>query len=136
MVMKKFLQTNGNWFFFTGLFTLMCLASHAQFTETKEFVKRFAIQPETRIDITNKYGKIELNTWKKDSVVIQFKMEINEKKPTKLKETLDNFNFDISNSQHYLIIKTQVDKNRNQFESELQNLKKPCCKPAGVSAST
>jgi hypothetical protein len=107
----------------TGLFFLISSAVNAQFSETREFVKRFKIQPETRIDITNKYGRIELNTWDKDSVVIQFRMVINEKKPDKLKKTLDNLDFDISNSQHYLIVKTQVDKNRNQIESELLKFK-------------
>ena len=107
----------------SGALFLIGLAANAQFTETREFVKRFKIQPETRIDITNKYGKIELNTWDKDSVVIQFKMEINEKKPDKLAKTLGNLDFDISNSQHYLVVKTQVDKNRNQVESEFLKFK-------------
>jgi hypothetical protein len=102
---------------------LSSLSVQAQFTETREFVKRFQIQKDTRIDLTNKYGKIELNTWKKDSVVIQFHMEINEKKPDKLTKTLDNLDFDISNSQYYLIVKTQVDKNRSQIESELVKFK-------------
>lgn len=102
---------------------LMRLPVSAQYSETREFVKRFRIQPETEIDITNKYGRIELNTWNKDSVVIRFRMEINEKKPDKLKKTLDNLDFDISNSQHYLVVKTQVDKYRNQIESELKNFK-------------
>ena len=123
MVMKNFLKTNGSRLLISGIFALMSLASYAQFTETKEFVKRFAIQPETRIDITNKYGRIELNTWEKDSVVIRFKMEINEKKPIKLEKTLDNLDFDISNSQHYLVVKTQVDKNRSQIENEFQKFK-------------
>ena len=107
----------------SGFLFLASLEANAQFTETREFVKRFKIQPETRIDITNKYGKIELNTWDKDSVVIRFKMEINEKKPDKLAKTLGNLDFDISNSQHYLVVKTQVDKNRNQVESELLKFK-------------
>jgi hypothetical protein len=107
----------------TVLFVLSGLTVNAQFSESREFVKRFRIQPETRIDITNKYGRIELNTWKKDSVVIWFKMEINEKKPDKLKKTLDNLDFDINNSQHYLIVKTQVDKYRSQIESELLKFK-------------
>jgi len=106
-----------------GAFLLNGLIVNAQFTETREFVRRFKIQPETRIDITNKYGKVELNTWKKDSVVIKFRMEINEKKPIKLEKTLDNLDFDISNSQHYLIVKTMVDKNRSQIESEFLKFK-------------
>jgi hypothetical protein len=102
---------------------LMSLSANAQYSETREFVRRFRIQPETEIDITNKYGRIELNTWKKDSVVIRFRMEINEKKPDKLKKTLDNLDFDITNTQHYLVVKTQVDKYRSQIESELKNFK-------------
>ena len=105
------------------LFLLTGLNVRAQFTETREFVRRFSIKPETRIDITNKYGRIELNTWEKDSVVIKFRMEINEKKPVKLEKTLDNLDFDISNSQYYLVVKTQIDKNRSQIESELQKFK-------------
>jgi hypothetical protein len=102
---------------------LMGFSVSAQYSEKRELVKRFRIQPETEIDITNKYGRIELNTWKKDSVVIRFHMEINEKKPDKLKKTLDNLDFDITNTQHYLVVKTQVDKYRSQLESELKNFK-------------
>ena len=109
--------------FVVSLFVLTGLNVNAQFTETREFVRRFSIKPETRIDITNKYGRIELNTWEKDSVVIKFRMEINEKKPVKLEKTLDNLDFDISNSQYYLVVKTQIDKNRSQIESELQKFK-------------
>ena len=123
MVMKLYIRKISIRLCISGLFLLNCLSGFAQFTETREFVRRFKIQPETRIDITNKYGRIELNTWKKDSVVIRFKMEINEKKPDKLKKTLDNLDFDISNSQHYLIIKTHVDKERSQVESELLKFK-------------
>lgn len=123
MVMKTQLNKTGISFLLTELFFLMSLVVNAQFTETREFVKRFRIQPETRIDITNKYGRIELNTWKKDSVVIQFKMVINEKKTIKLEKTLDNLDFDIINSQYYLIVKTQVDKNRSQIESEFLKFK-------------
>ena len=118
---------NKKWKLVIALLTVLLLISggavNAQYVESREFVRRFKIQPETRIDITNKYGRIELNTWKKDSVVIWFKMEIREKKPDKLKKTLANLEFDISNSQHFLIVKTQVDKYRTQIESELLKFK-------------
>jgi len=123
MVMNKKYIKKGIPILISVWIILFSLSAHAQFTETREFVKRFKIQSETRIDITNKYGKIELNTWKKDSVVIQFRMEINEKKPDKLTKTLDNLDFDISNSPYYLIVKTQVDKNRSQIENELVKFK-------------
>ncbi len=114
-----------------GLFLLIGQSASAQFTETREFTKRFRIQPETRIDITNKYGKIELNTWKKDSVVIRFRMEINAKKPDKLSKMLSELDFDVSNSQHYLIVKTQIDQNRSQIESELLKFKETILQTSG-----
>jgi hypothetical protein len=107
----------------SGFLFLIGQTANAQFTESREFTKRFRIQPETRIDITNKYGRIELNTWEKDSVVIRFRMEINAKKPDKLGKMLNELDFDISNSQHYLIVKTQIDQNRSQIESELLKFK-------------
>lgn len=115
----------------TGLWLLVTLAVNAQFSESREFTRRFRIQPETRIDITNKYGRIELNTWKKDSVVIRFRMEITQRKPDKLKKTLDNLDFTISNSQHYLVVKTQVDKYKSQLESELQKFKETMLSESG-----
>jgi hypothetical protein len=102
---------------------LFHLSVEAQFTETRDFMKRFKVLAETRIDITNKYGKIELNTWNKDSVVIQFHMEVNEKKPDKLMKSLEKLDFDISNSPYYLTVKTQVDKTRSPIESELLKFK-------------
>ena len=47
---------------------------HAQFTETKEITKHFKISPETIIEITNKYGKIDIKNWDKDSVVFEIKI--------------------------------------------------------------
>ena len=97
--------------------------AQAQFTETREFQKRFAVTPQTSIEIANKYGKIELVTWEKDSVVIDVKMKVEEKKMDRLDKTLDNIDFDFTDSPHYLIIRTIVDKNRSQLESEFLKFK-------------
>lgn len=123
MVMKK---NSGKIFripVITGMLVFLCISVQAQFTETREFVKRFKVNPDTKIEITNKYGRIELNKWEKDSVVIRFRMEINEKKKDRLDKTLGNLDFDITNTAPYLIVKTQVDKNRSQLESEFNHFK-------------
>lgn len=115
----------------SGILLLVTCSVQAQFTETREFVKRYKLSAEARIDITNKYGKIELNTWKKDSVVIRFKMEVNEKKPDRLKSTLAGLDFDITNNQHYLIVKTQLDNNRSQLENEFLKFKETMLQTSG-----
>ena len=108
-----------------GLFITIATigTANAQFTETREFQKRFAVNPGTSIEITNKYGTIELITWEKDSVVIDVRMKIEEKKVSRLDKTLDNIDFDFTSSTHYLIARTIVDKNRSQLENEFLKFK-------------
>ena len=99
------------------------MTARAQFTETREFEKRFKVSPGQSIEITNKYGKIELITWDKDSVVIEVKMKVEEKKLSRLDKALDNIDFDFTESQHYLIGRTIADKNRTQLGSEFLKFK-------------
>lgn len=95
----------------------------AQYTESRELHKRYAVKPGTSIEITNKYGTIELNTWDKDSVAIDVIMKVEEKKQSRLDKTLDNIDFDFTNGPTYLIARTIVDKNRSQLESEFMKFK-------------
>lgn len=95
------------------------LFAHAQFTETKEISKRFKVTPETRIEISNKYGKIELNTWDKDSVVFEIKIRVEAKKLSKLEKSVDDIDFEFTSSQHFLIARTKVGEKLSPIEKEL-----------------
>lgn len=114
-----------------GLLFFMPVIANAQFSETREFEKRFRIQPDTRIEITNKYGFIELNTWNKDSVYIKVEIKVEEKKLDKLEKTLDGIDFDFTNSPHYLIARTLVGETRNQLENELIKFKESLLQAGG-----
>lgn len=94
-----------------------------QFTETKQIDKRYKVSPETRIEITNKYGKIALNTWDKDSVVFEIKIKVEDKKLSKLEKAISEIDFDITNSQHFLIFRTKVGENLSTLEKEFQRFK-------------
>lgn len=96
---------------------------NAQFTETKEISKHFKVSPETRIEISNKYGKIELNTWEKDSVIFEIKIRVEEKKLSKLERSMEEIDFDFTDSQHFLIARTTVGENRSGFEKEILKFK-------------
>lgn len=97
--------------------------ANGQFTETKEIQKQFKVSPETRIEITNKYGKVELNTWDKDSVVIEIKIRVEEKKLSKLEKSIDAIDFDFTHNQHFLIAKTIVDQNKSGLGKEILKFK-------------
>ncbi|MBT3386279.1 MAG: hypothetical protein HN778_06260 [Prolixibacteraceae bacterium] len=95
----------------------------AQFTETKEISKHFKVTPETRIEISNKYGKVELNTWEKDSVIFEIKIRVEEKKLSKLEKSIEEIDFDFTSSQHFLIVRTEVGQNRSGLEKEILKFK-------------
>ncbi len=95
----------------------------AQFTDTKEITKQYKVTPQTRIEISNRYGKIELNTWEKDSVVIKINIRVEEKKLSRLEKSMDDIKFDFTDSQHFLIARTQVGENLSSIEKEIQKFK-------------
>jgi hypothetical protein len=109
--------------------TAMCVSfllpqqAMAQFADSKEIKKEFKVTPETRIEISNKYGKVELNTWDKDSVIIEIKIKVEEKKLSKLEKSMEEIDFDFTNSQHFLVARTTVGENRSPLEKELLKFK-------------
>lgn len=102
---------------------LFPLLANGQFTETKEISKRFKVTPETRIEISNKYGKIEINTWDKDSVIFDIKIKVEEKKLSKLEKSIDDIDFEFTNSQHFLIARTKVGESLSSLEKEFMRFK-------------
>lgn len=95
----------------------------AQFTESKQINKRFKISTETRVEITNKYGKIKINTWEKDSIVFDVKIKVEDKKLSRLEKLIREIDFDFINSTHFIIAHTKVGENRSSLEKEVVNFK-------------
>lgn len=106
-----------------GIILLIPFLVAAQFTESKQISKRYKISPETRIEITNKYGNIKINTWEKDSVVFDIKIKVEDKKLSRLEKQISGIDFDFINSQHFIIARTKVGENRTILEKEVLNFK-------------
>lgn len=95
----------------------------AQFTETKSVNRRFKVSPETRVEIANKYGKIKINTWNKDSVIFDIKVRVEDKKLSKLEKTISGIDFEVTSNSHFLIVRTKVGETSSTLGKEMQNLK-------------
>jgi hypothetical protein len=96
--------------FVAGFILMIPLFVLAQFTESKQISKRYKISPETRIEITNKYGNIKINTWEKDSVVFDIKIKVEDKKLSRLEKQISGIDFDFINSQHFIIAVQKLEK--------------------------
>lgn len=118
--------------FFAFIAWIIPNLAQAQFTETKEINKSFKVTPETRIEISNKYGKVELNTWEKDSVIFEIKIKVEEKKLSKLEKAIEDIDFDFTQSQHFLIARTSVGKNLSGFEKEILKFKETILQSDGT----
>lgn len=95
----------------------------AQVSKTKHLSKGFKIDKSTIVDIGNKYGDITINTWNKDSVYVEITYEVQEKNQEKLNKKLEELNFELTQSGHYLVINTVISGNKNMFISELSKFK-------------
>ncbi|MDO8952019.1 MAG: hypothetical protein Q7U86_05295 [Draconibacterium sp.] len=109
--------------FVAGFILMIPLFVAAQFTESKQIIKRYKISPETRVEITNKYGNIKINTWEKDSAVFEIKIRVEDKKLSRLEKQISGIDFDFINSQHFIIARSKVGENRSTLEKEVLNFK-------------
>ncbi len=103
----------------------------AQFTETKEISKQFKVSSGTQIEFTNKYGKIDVKTWTKDSVAFQINIRVEAKKLSKLEEAISDMDFDITHNDHYVIVRTIVEKNKSTIGKEISRFKESLLKSDG-----
>ncbi len=84
-------------------------------TYSERIVKKFNVKSSSSVEVTNKYGKIHVITWNKDSVkvIIDFRIKTNnEKKMAKYK---DNIKFDFVKTDNYLIAKTLIRNSKGAF---------------------
>lgn len=109
--------------YFIWVLGLISFSSQAQFSDTRQVVRQFSVSPETQIEIANKYGKIDINTWDKDSAVFEISIKVEEKKLSKLEESMRNIEFDVTSSVNYLIVRTEVEKNKGGLAKEFKKFK-------------
>ncbi len=61
------------------LFPIMSLINNAKkkYTKKREINKSFSVNSNAKVSINNKYGKIEINTWNKNTVNIKVEISVN-----------------------------------------------------------
>jgi serine protease inhibitor len=95
-----------------------------EYSETIHETRSYKVSAVTTVDITNKYGKIHIHPWDKDSV--RFKIEViveadTRSKFEKLKEGID---FQFTGTEYYVMAKTEVGSKYTSLLDELKGLTK------------
>lgn len=92
----------------TGLLLLlMVIGAAAQNpSETRSYMKTFPVGKETTLEVTNKYGTIEITTWKKDSAYIRAELKAYAPTQEKLTPLFDGITIDIKEAGSVLRAQT------------------------------
>lgn len=111
----------------TGLLILLLTGSVIRaegqtYTESKQIVRSFPARSETRLDVSNKYGKIQVIPWKKDSVRIEVELFLKSTSTAKLDKIQENIDFDFTGTNYYIIAQTNFGNKFNTFFSDLRDL--------------
>jgi len=87
-------------------------------SETRSFIKTMPVSKETTLEISNKYGRIEITPWNKDSAYIRAEIKAYAKDRSKLSKMFDGISVNINDSKYLVRAQTEFTSNINMlFES-------------------
>jgi hypothetical protein len=98
--------------------SLFMLGISAQVPEYTHHVSRsFLIGDNMTVDISNKYGKIQIIPWEKDSVKFSIDMRIRARDRQKLEKLKQSVDFEFTTGQYYVLARTAFgDKSSDVFK--------------------
>lgn len=114
-------RTAGNMPCKTILAALLLTTVHTLAAQLPEYnhrvVRTFAVNEGATVDIYNKYGKVQVVNWEKDSVRFVIDLRIRAKDQAKLQKLRQNVDFDFTPGVHYLVAHTRFgDKGDDVFK--------------------
>jgi hypothetical protein len=92
------------------------------YSESQKIIRTFGAGPETRLDLTNKYGTVHIIPWKKDSVRIAIDLFIKSSSTAKLEKLKRNVDFEFTDTKYYIIAYTRFGSRGGTFFSDLMDL--------------
>ncbi len=116
LIFSKFLAV------LTVLLALGTMAGGQTYSETQKIVRSFQAGPETRLDLTNKYGMVHIIPWDKDSVHISIDLFIKSSSEVKLEKLKRNVDFDFTDTRYYISVQTAFGAKGSNFFSDLWDL--------------
>ncbi len=69
--------------------------------KSKQLSRSFPVNSNTEIEISNKYGNVNINTWEKDSVRFEIEFEVKGSKQTKVDKTFNLIDFEFESTKYY-----------------------------------
>lgn len=110
-----------------ALASLISLLSFIQafsqnFTDKLTSHRTYSAGRETTLEIQNKYGKIQVVPWEKDSISIDVDILLSESSASKLKKLKEDIGIKYSGTNFYIIAKTVIGNESSRIANELKSI--------------
>jgi len=92
------------------------------FSNSKSVTHSYKVGPETTVEINNKYGKIHVIPWDKDSVQITASLSVYSNNLARLEKVKNSIDFKFTITKYYISAFTDFGTSSNQILTELKSL--------------
>jgi hypothetical protein len=89
-------------------------------SETRSYMRSFPVKKESVLEVNNKYGKVEITTWKKDSVTVKAEIRASASNHSKAGKMFDEITIKITDAGNLILAQTIFNQSINAF---LENFK-------------
>jgi len=114
-------KLSGNILLIVALLILPFAAKPQMFIKQKNIAKAYTVSKTCIVQVTNKYGDIQIVPWEKDSVVFSIDIKATDKKEADAVQTLSSVDVEFTNTPYYLIAKTVFKNSKNQVLTDLSD---------------
>lgn len=108
------------------LFFLTTIVVFASVTKAQVYsdriVKNFHGSEKSTVEVFNKYGKVHVITWEKDSVKFVVDMRVSASDNKKLNKLKNNISFDFTSTNYYTVAQTKFEKSGGLFSDMVQTI--------------
>ena len=91
------------------------------YKEIRNVSQSIKTNEETKINVTNKYGSISINTWEKDSVRFEIELIISGTNKSKVEKLGSNVDFEFSGDESNYFVETVFGNDFNAFWNDLKS---------------
>lgn len=92
------------------------------FERNRTIEKAFPVYQNSEIQISNKYGNVQIVNWEKDSVKFEIAINVSGNKLSKVSSTFDNIDIDFNANEYYIVANTNFKSEKNKIWSDISDL--------------
>jgi hypothetical protein len=100
----------------------LLLAGENDVDKSKHIEKTFKLYANTYVEILNKYGDIDIETWDNDSVKFEIEITAHSDKTDKLDEMLKLIKIDFNSNNSFVIVQTEWTEDMGMFKQKMMSI--------------